>query len=82
MKAPNGKQMMITETFDQKQLELQDGTALPTGAVVQLPLWAAKLALRIAGLKNNASHTIILVRDNAEVRFSIDSVEFERIKPN
>lgn len=71
---------MITETQATKPVESSEGTPMPKDAVVQLPLWAAKIALRLAGLESNASHTIIIVRDLNEVRFSIDSVKFERVK--
>lgn len=71
---------MFTESQAVQRVESQENAALPTAAVVQLPLWAAKIALRIAGLERNASHTIIIVRDNTEVRYSIDSVRFETVK--
>ncbi len=72
---------IITEVLPERALQSDsENAALPTGAVVQLPLWAAKIALRIAGLGKNASHTVIIVIDDTEVRYSIDSVRFERVK--
>lgn len=69
----------ITENYASQPIE-SDGVPMPKDAVVQLPLWAAKIALRIAGLKRNASHHVTLVIDEEEVRFSIDSVPFERVR--
>ena len=54
----------------------------PKDAVIQLPIWAAKIALRIAGLERDASHSLIIVRDSEQVRYSIDSTRFERVKIN
>lgn len=54
----------------------------PKEAVIQLPIWAAKIALRIAGLDQNASHSLIIVRDAEQVRYSIDSTKFERVGIN
>lgn len=54
----------------------------PKEAVIQLPIWAAKIALRIAGLDRDASHSLIIVRDAEQVRYSIDSTKFERVGIN
>ena len=79
MVVTNGMLSDVTEKYGNQQIESESGS-MPKDAVVQLPLWAAKIALRIAGLGRNASHQVIIVFDEDNVRFSIDSVPFERVR--
>ena len=69
-----------TENVIKDTLDCEESQALPKMVVAQLPLWAAKIAYRLVQLRNGESHSLLIVKDETIVRFSIASTPFERVK--